>query len=63
MCGIDTDIGEISNLQVMRSAAGFYVGQSYLNRQSGYWEPWSRESEYFETHGDAQAYLNFINPE
>lgn len=48
--------GHYSDLQVLRSAAGWYVGTTHYNKK-GFYEPGSRESEYFRTHHDAHAAL------
>ena len=37
----------ISDLKVMRSAAGYYIGRSYFN--GDFDEPYSRESGYYPT--------------
>ena len=59
----------ISGLQVMESAAGFYLGHAYLENDMirdekayGLWEglPYSRESEYFSTAKEAEKYLNYV---
>jgi len=57
----DSDIGEISDLQVMQSGAGFYVGHSYWDIKMQGWFPWSRESDYM-TEEDAKKYLDFVKP-
>ena len=36
-----------SELQVMRSAAGFYLGTIYTDPEYGFQEPGSRDSDYF----------------
>lgn len=55
----------ISDLQVMRSQAGWYVGRGYWDCEMlGEWDqvsyplPYSRDSEYFPTFKDAEKYLN-----
>jgi hypothetical protein len=60
----------ISDEKVMQSAAGFYVGfdcweykeddQLWFGEWSGCF-PYSRESEYFATREEAQAYLDYLN--
>lgn len=45
----------ISEYRVMRSAAGYYIGEEYYDTEigaahpdgGGYWLPWDRLSEYF----------------
>lgn len=67
-----TDI--VSELKVMKSAAGYYVGRGYYDEeiqgpiedeadisQDDMCFPWSRESGYFGTHDEAQAYLDHSN--
>lgn len=51
-----SDKGNYSELQVLRSPAGYYVGTLY-NAPEGYQEPGSRDSDYFPTRADAEAYL------
>lgn len=36
-----------SDLQVLRSAAGFYIGTTYMDPENGWQEPGSRDSDYF----------------
>lgn len=54
-----------TDLQVLKSPAGFYVGTIYNNLE-GYQEPGSRDSGYFDTHEEAEKFLrtviNVINP-
>lgn len=54
---IDPDFsGCYSDLQVMRSAAGYYVGTVFHNPE-GYDEPGSRDSGYYKTHQEAERAL------
>lgn len=62
----------ISCLQVMKSAAGYYLGYAYLEpymirdeKDGEEFEglPYSRETEYFAIKEDAQAHLNWVNKE
>jgi hypothetical protein len=55
-----SDKGNYSEMQVLRSAAGFYVGTIY-NHPDGFQEPGSRDSGYFPTFDKAQEYLDEIN--
>ena len=48
-----------SDLQVLRSGAGYYVGTIYTGPE-GFKEPGSRDSGYFTTAEDAQTYLEMI---
>lgn len=50
------DPDNYTNLQVCKSAAGFYIGTMY-NNPEGWQEPGSRESEYFATRGEAEEAL------
>lgn len=45
-----------SDLQVMKSAAGFYIGTTY-NNEEGFQEPGSRDSCYFHTKEVAEKVL------
>ena len=54
-------IGEYSDLRVMKSAAGYYIGTSFTHTQGefkGLEEPGSRESEYFATAEEARDALD-----
>lgn len=55
--GVETtvceDCSEILHIQVLSSAAGYYVG--FFCPQCG---PYGRESGYYKTRGDAQAALD-----
>ena len=60
----------VSDLKVMKSAAGYYIGRGYYDEdlmplprgttitQDMMGFPYSRESEYFPTESDAQNYLD-----
>ena len=43
-------------LLVLESAAGFYIGRVYYHDEEEY-EPYSRESNYFSTEGEAEDAL------
>lgn len=48
----------VSELRVLRSAAGFYIGREYLDDEFNFWGPYSRDSEcYFRTREHAEAAL------
>ena len=51
--------GRYSEMQVLRSAAGYYVGTIYRNPE-GYVEPGSRDSGYFRTKEEAQTFLDKV---
>jgi len=46
-----------TELKVLRSAAGFYIGRSYFDTEFGFVGPYSRESDYFPSAEAAQAEL------
>lgn len=47
-----------SDLEVLCSGAGFYIGTMYHNPE-GFWEPGSRDSwDYYQTREEAQAALD-----
>ncbi len=50
------DKGRYSDLQVLQSAAGYYIGTVYENPE-GFTEPGSRDSDYFKTKEQAEAEL------
>ena len=50
---------KISELQVMQSAAGYYLGHTYYDEEMEGWFPWSRETEYM-TKEDAVKTLEDI---
>jgi hypothetical protein len=51
---------QYSELQVLRSAAGWYVGTTYTNEDGRWVGPGSRDSGYFATEAEAQAFLNAL---
>jgi hypothetical protein len=53
------DKGSYTELQVLKSAAGYYVGTLY-NDPEGWQEPGSRDSDYFATREAAQAWLDSL---
>jgi hypothetical protein len=50
-----------SDLQVLRSNAGWYIGTVYTDPTDGFKEPGSRDSDYFPTREAAQLELDKIN--
>lgn len=52
---------EITPAKVMCSAAGWYVGREYYDREIGVYLPWSRDSHYMRTRRDAEQYLHRNN--
>ena len=57
---------KISKTMVMESAAGFYLGQAYLEEDmpgdpNDGGMPYCRESDYFKTWEMAQSYLDYLN--
>lgn len=52
------DSANYSPLKVMKSAAGYYVGTSHTDPTYGFEEPGSRDSGYFGTSAEAQAWLD-----
>lgn len=53
------DKGNYTDLQVLRSGAGYYIGTLY-NNPDGFQEPGSRDSDYFETEEQAKGYLDTL---
>ena len=54
-CSYILDKDRYSDLQVLQSGAGYYIGTTYSNKK-GFTEPGTRDSEeYFRTHELAQA--------
>jgi hypothetical protein len=53
---------QISNLEVLQSGAGFYVGRTYNDPEEtgGFWFPYSQETHYFATAEEAKAELEFL---
>ena len=47
----------VSDLKVMKSGAGYYIGRSYWDEEFGFDGPYSRESGYYETAEYAQMEL------
>lgn len=47
----------VSDLKVMQSGAGYYIGRSYWDEEFGFEGPYSRESGYYATREAAQAEL------
>jgi hypothetical protein len=47
-----------TGLSVMKTPAGWYVGEWQFNEEMGFQEPYSRNSEYFATQAEAQELLD-----
>jgi hypothetical protein len=54
------DKGRYSEMQVLRSNAGYYVGTMFTTPE-GWEEPGSRDSGYFRTEEAAGAYLKMVS--
>jgi hypothetical protein len=63
----DLKVGTYSDQQVMKSAAGYYVGTFYMDQLYAGSEPFlcpgSRDSGYFATYEEASAFLSYLNGE
>ena len=55
---MDATIGNISEHKVMKSAAGYYIGQSYFDKEIGCDCPYDRHSGYYPTAKLAQQALD-----
>lgn len=55
---IDGDI--VSPFKVMQSAAGYFIGRTYVNEEYSAEFLYSKETEYFTTEEDAKEYLQII---
>ncbi len=51
----------VSNLQVMKSHAGYYLGRSYFDTDYGFEGPYCRETYYFDTREEAESLLESYN--
>lgn len=49
-----------SDMQVLRSGAGWYIGTLYTDPADGIQEPGSRDSDYFATEEQAKSYLRTL---
>ena len=49
-----------SELKVLRSGAGYYIGTMYVDPVDGFEEPGSRDSDYFASKEAAEDYLRTI---
>lgn len=54
------DKSNYSELQVLKSAAGYYVGTLFTTPE-GWEEPGSRDSGYFKTKDEAGSYLKMVS--
>ena len=61
-CGEEHAPGHYSELQVLRSPAGWYIGTMFwCDEHGGYWEPGSRDSEYLPSKEMADQLLDAMN--
>lgn len=49
------EVFEISELKILKSAAGYYIGRTYKDEGMDF--PYSRESGYFKSEADVKAFL------
>lgn len=52
---------KVSELKVMKSAAGYYIGRSCVESGFPFEQPYSRESGYYRTHEEAAGDLATFN--
>jgi hypothetical protein len=50
---------EVSELKVMESAAGFYIGTEYFDEEMQNWFPNERATPYMLTRGEAESMLEY----
>lgn len=55
-----SDKDNYSDLHVMKSNAGWYIGTTYTDPETKEQEPGSRDSDYFLSKKEAEAYLKLI---
>ena len=53
------ELARFTELQVMKSAAGYYIGTAY-NNEEGYQEPGSRDTDYYRTKEDADYAFRYL---
>lgn len=56
----DEEAGGYSELMVLKSAAGYYIGTVYTDPETGFEEPGSRDSDYFPRRDEAETFLEAI---
>jgi len=47
----------ISEIKVLKSNAGYYVGRELVDNETGWSHPYDRISDYFESREEADAWL------
>lgn len=47
----------LTELKVLKSNAGFYIGREYFDEEIGGYLPYSRESNYFKERSQAEHYF------
>jgi hypothetical protein len=57
-CSYVTEKDSYTDLQVLQSGAGYYVGTMYHDKEGNYDEPGSRDSRYFKTKEEAATWLS-----
>ena len=51
---------KITDLKLLESAAGYYIGRQYYDNEMKGWFPYSRDSEYFMTEEEAEVCLQYL---
>ena len=51
----------VSELKVMESAAGFYIGTEYFDEEMQAWFPNERSTPYMLTRGEAESMMEYWN--
>ena len=51
---------KITDLKILESAAGYYIGRQYYDNEMKGWFPYSRDSEYFMTEEEAEVCLQYL---
>lgn len=55
-----SDKKNYSDLQVLQSAAGYYIGTLYSDPETGFVLPGSRDTQYFQTEKEASIQLGLL---
>ena len=57
----DEDRSHYTDLQVLRSGAGWYVGTLFWDAEYEFWDAGSRDSDYFGSKEEAERFLEVVS--
>lgn len=56
----DEEKSNYTEMEILESAAGYYIGTRYWDAELKFWDAGSRDSAYFATYEEAEKFLKMV---